>query len=139
MVNVPLPIQTLPCSLGGYFVQGRTFSAFDLSSGVYTALGTIDAGGNNVNAIGFNALDGFVYGVSRGANPNAVYRIGTGGQSEVLLTLPAGQDYYMGDIDESGQYWIGGGPPSTGGGSIYTVVDLNPTSATYGYVQRRIK
>lgn len=65
-----------------------------------------------------------MYGNTAGINPQKVYRIGAGGQTQPVATLPAGRQYYVGDIDSNGQYWLAA--PLFSGGFYWTQINLNP-------------
>src|SRR5690606_22734203 len=88
-----------------------------------------------VNAIGFNVLDGYVYGFLPGAGNRQIVRIAADGTVEEL-GRPTGipdANHNTGDVDENGQYWLStqsATAPSAG----WRRIDFAPGSPTYGQV-----
>lgn len=88
---------------------------------------------DNVNAIGYNVLDDYLYGI---ANPSRqLVRISSGGASSVVATFDATQmadaTANVGDVDGDGHFWFGSA------GSSWHEVDIAPGSPTYGSVLAR--
>ncbi len=96
-----------------------------LSDPEYSSLGTLE--NRRVNAIGYNGLDGYIYGLDWGSRQKMV-RVGSD-LSVVELDWPEGLPpvLVVGDIDEAGRYWV------TDGEDWY-VVDLVPGSDSYGTI-----
>jgi len=79
----------------------------------------------NVNGVGYNVLDGYLYGNTTNAAPFNIVRIGAGGAAEVVGPQPTGAaGFVMGDVDANGHYWI-----MTG--ATWYEIDLVPGSPTY--------
>src|SRR5690606_25340197 len=88
----------------------------------------------SVNAVGFNVLDGYVYGFLPGA-PRQIVRIAADGTVEEL-GLPAGipdANHNTGDVDENGQYWLST-QNATSAAAGWRRIDFAPGSPTYGQV-----
>ncbi|KAK7754819.1 hypothetical protein SLS62_003133 [Diatrype stigma] len=101
-----------------------------LQTGDYATVATDVTAANNVNAIGYNVLDDYLYGI---ANPSRqLVRISSAGASSVVATFDTTQmadaTANVGDIDGDGHFWFG-----SAGRSWYEV-DLVPGSPTYGTV-----
>jgi uncharacterized repeat protein (TIGR01451 family) len=123
------------CSAYGYLFQDPAVTPpgsiyqVDLASGAYTNYGTT---ADNVNAVGYNILDNYVYGYDQTAGE--LVRVSSDG-SLTPLGLPAGVNpalpYNVGDVDSAGHYWMMDGnsvPPQ------WYEIDLAPGSPTYGDV-----
>lgn len=83
--------------------------------------------GRRVNAIAYNVLDDYVYGLD--LHNKQIVRIG-GDLSVVEVGWPEGlPNSVLGDIDEEGRYWI-----SDGNSPTWYVVDLVPGSDSYGTI-----
>lgn len=96
----------------------------------------------NVNAIGYNVKDNFIYGLSQiNTSYASVIRIGSNGAYEVVTTnifmnLSLAMIGYafisVGDIDEAGYYWLSLGLQNS---QYYMKMDLTSTSSMfYGHV-----
>ena len=62
----------------------------------------------NINAVGFNVLDGYVYGHVQVTSPQQIVRVGADGSVEELgypPGVPVGSRH-IGDVDDNGHYWI---------------------------------
>jgi uncharacterized repeat protein (TIGR01451 family) len=123
------------CSAYGYLFQdpstvppGSIYQV-DLASGAYTNYGTT---ADNVNAVGYNILDNYVYGYDQ--NAGELVRVSSDG-SLTPLGLPAGVNaalaYNVGDVDSSGHYWMMDGNVNP---AQWYEIDLAPGSPTYGEV-----
>ncbi|GAA1724068.1 hypothetical protein GCM10009809_19820 [Isoptericola hypogeus] len=111
----------------------------DLVTGEFTqeATGFYDS---HINGIGYNLLDGYVYGWSNSASPGGtsepagLVRIGADYDVE-NLGLPEGTSastlFGAGDVDGDGVYW--GANPSAGQGTAWSwaAIDVDPDSPTY--------
>ncbi|KAJ8608155.1 hypothetical protein MRB53_039834 [Persea americana] len=131
VVVVEDPLPTIPCTRFGYLVQGGTsLYQLDLETGDSFLLG--GALGTNVNAMGYNVLDGYLYAVDN-ANGHVI-RIGATAATEVIVNFPP--SYFdtaanAGDVTTSGQFFY----MQVAAGSTLTrwsQIDLNPRSSTYG-------
>ncbi|NJO94735.1 MAG: lamin tail domain-containing protein [Pleurocapsa sp. CRU_1_2] len=125
------------CPAPAYLSQGTTNSTIklysvDLFSGGLSAISASDIPGG-INGIGFNQLDGYIYGMKSGTN-NIVTRLDKTGVATDLGSiagLPPG-NYNVGDVDSNGVLYV-----SAGGGTIYGI-DITPTSPNYRKVIKTI-
>ncbi|RYP68740.1 hypothetical protein DL771_006470 [Monosporascus sp. 5C6A] len=120
----------LQCDKYGYLIQYNSLYRVDLQTGAYQQVASAVSGGNNVNAIGYNSRDNYLYGI---ANPSRqLIRVSSRGQSTVVRTYTQAQmgaSANVGDVDSDGYFWFGSA------GSSWHQVDLRtPGSATYGTI-----
>lgn len=80
----------------------------------------------NINALGHNTLDNYIWGFDR--NSKRLIKIGSGFSIEYfnIPNTPVNADYYIGDIDNEGYYYA-----SEGSSDRYHTIDLNPNRSTY--------
>lgn len=105
----------------GYTIDLATGASRVFRSGIHSS---------NVNAIGYNVKDDFVYGMTFFGNPRQLVRIGANGDAQMLglpAGLPADSAFHIGDIDDNGQYWLSNGPE-------WWQINLNPGTPNYGKV-----
>ncbi|TWU74453.1 hypothetical protein ED733_004661 [Metarhizium rileyi] len=111
------------CSIDAYFVQGRHLLSVNLQSGHKKTLSkTVGGKSAMVNAIGFNTLDNFIYGLQG----KTVVRVSHDGSLKPMLQGTTVAN--AGDVDADGQFYY------SAGGKAWTQVDLKPGSASYGQV-----
>ena len=125
------------CSAFGYLFQSPNGDAtphnivqVDLATGAAT--NPADTTGA-VNAVGYNTLDDYVYGISSQSGPTSGHLIRVGSDGTFTdLGIPAGLGltYNVGDFDDAGHLWV----TTSGSTSSYAEIDLAPGSATYGTV-----
>ncbi len=95
----------------------------DIVTGEATTLGTLQ--GRQVNAIGYNGLDNYLYGLD--LQNQQLVRVG-GDLSVVEVGWPQGiVAGVVGDVDDEGYYWLLGG-------TTLSKIDLIPGSDNYGEV-----
>lgn len=95
----------------------------DIVTGTATTLGSL--ANREVNAIAYNGLDDYIYGLD--LLNKTIVRVG-GDASAVPIGWPDGlPSTVVGDIDEAGRYWIAEG-------WNWYVVDLAPGSDDYGLI-----
>lgn len=84
--------------------------------------------GGNINALGYNILDNFLYAfIAVANNRQQLIRIDATGEATLLrLRVPNGLN--VGDIDDQGQFWV------SARGNRWEQVDLKPGSRTFGKV-----
>jgi uncharacterized repeat protein (TIGR01451 family) len=119
------------CPATPYVSQGINntsikLNSVDLQSGVLTPISASNFAAG-VNAIGFNQLDGYIYGMKAGSN-NTVMKIdanGVGYDLGAITGLPLA-DYIAGDVDANGILYV----KSLVGTSAYGI-DVNSASPTY--------
>ena len=115
------------CDFNAYLFQYNDIYALDLASGSsYLVAENITPG--NVNGVGYNSTDGFLWGyLSTPSTPSSmIVRIGNDYSVEqyTIPELPSGNKY-VGDISKDGVYYF------KAGGSSYYKVDINPESDSY--------
>lgn len=95
----------------------------NMVTGAYDTANTIE--GHQINAIGYNVLDDYVYGWDLTAGATRIVRVAADG-TVVPLGTPAGSvnGSVVGDVDADGQYWVLNG-------TTWNQIDLEPGSATY--------
>lgn len=118
-----------------YFIGDTTLSKFTAANpaGAVVLNTTVGNSGTSINGLGYNVLDGFLYGtIINGANSLLVRISGTG--TSVVVTPLAGitGNIRGGDIDANGIYWVftqvSDSPVTT-----WYSFNLNPAAgATYG-------
>ncbi|KAG8665162.1 hypothetical protein FPOAC2_14418 [Fusarium poae] len=127
----PTPTSTPPpafsCDEGGYLVQGTVLYRLNLETGDNPAVNENVGPGGNINAIGYNILDNYLYGfvAVSGGRWQLIQIDAEGGHQ--LLPLTVDRFYSTGDIDANGQLWIG-----ASGTTAWAQIDLDPDSARYG-------
>ena len=112
------------CDYNAYLFQYNDIYALDLASGnSYLVKENVTPG--NVNAVGYNPADGYIWG-SLSTPSKSIVKIGKNFSTEVVYIpeLPT-SNRYVGDVREDGVYYL------KPGGSTYYLVDLNPNSNTY--------
>ncbi|MCB9823146.1 hypothetical protein H6800_02630 [Candidatus Nomurabacteria bacterium] len=113
-----------PSQLSLVVFSGQTASLQNVGS----PAGTFD-----YNGIGFNHLDGYIYGVSSDNNPGEILRIGSDG-SAVSLGIPAGLPvatnlvYNSGAVGDNDRYFIH--PATAGGTPNNDVYEIDISTAT---------
>lgn len=125
VTNTALPKFTCTANAPGLLFQGAptTEYAIDLITGESTTVKSA-MHPQNINGVGFNVLDGYVYGNTTTA-PYDIVRVGADGGVQVLGPQPAGAaGFVMGDVDADGHYWAMSG-------TRWYEIDLTPGSPTY--------
>jgi hypothetical protein len=122
---------------------GNSPAAFSCSSGFYqiadgslysiiptTAQRAFIANtGLTINAIGYNTLDNYMYGIVRsGASNGNLVRIGVDGSINLLGVVPWSPNVIAGDMDSSGNLWY---IPSAGGSTIVRVNVASRAQTSY--------
>ena len=119
---------SLECSSTAIQFAGNPSEWFDINliTGVSTSKGILNSN-THINAIGFNPLDGYIYGFD---NTNSVIaRIDNNKNVAQFNPLPIGLPslgYNTGAIDENGYYYL-----TTSGISTIYVIDLKQNSSTF--------
>ncbi|KAI8623227.1 hypothetical protein F5Y19DRAFT_459167 [Xylariaceae sp. FL1651] len=124
------PTPTLTCDKYGYLIQYNSLYRVDLQTGGYEQVASAVSKANNVNAIGYNTLDNYLYGI---ANPSRqLIQISSTGTSTIIknyTNAQIGASANVGDFDDQGYFWFGSG------GTTWHQADLrDPRSATYGSI-----
>jgi uncharacterized repeat protein (TIGR01451 family) len=119
------------CPALAYITQGVNansvkLNSVDLLTGVLSPISASNFPAG-VNAIGFNQLDGYIYGIKSNSG-NVVIRIDANGVGYELGAIPGLPlaDYNAGDVTANGILYV---KPATG--TTAYGIDLNPTSPTY--------
>ncbi|KAI7201484.1 hypothetical protein KC343_g10827, partial [Hortaea werneckii] len=120
--SIPIPFQTADCSINGYLIQRNELYSVDFTSGATNQIATLDTGGDNVNAIGFNIQDNLLYGVQAGATPRVV-SFNAQGQISGVLNIPDIGYRIVGDVDENGSLWL-----ADSQGGTWSQINLSPGS-----------
>jgi uncharacterized repeat protein (TIGR01451 family) len=131
-VTPPPPPPTFgSCPAPAYITQGVDINSIKLNSVNLLTGGLTPISSTNfpsgVNAIGFNRLDSYIYGMKGGTN-NTVMRIdanGVGYDLGAITGVPTAS-YTLGDVDANGVLYI----KSLTGTTIYGI-DVNSTSPNY--------
>ena len=112
------------CDFNAYLFQRNDIYALDLASGS-SYLVKEDVTPGNVNAVGYNPADGYIWG-SLSTPEKTIVRIGKNFNIEtfVIDELPT-SGRYVGDVSSDGIYYL------KGGGTSYYKIDLNPDSENY--------
>jgi uncharacterized repeat protein (TIGR01451 family)/fimbrial isopeptide formation D2 family protein len=127
---------TWQCTADGYLFQSPSATSHpvyqvDLATGAYTTPANTTA---NVNGVGFNPTDNYVYGVD--ASTQNPVRIGSDG-TVVQLPRPAGfipLSYNVGDFDEDGHLWISIDGQNYPTDAPWFEIDYAAGSSTYGQI-----
>lgn len=98
------------------------------ATGVQTTVSTNVGPGGAINAIGFNVLDNFIYGVVNNNGTNQIIRIANNGDFTLLPTVLETGFLNVGNVDTQGMFWI------SQNGRIWQQIDLDPASSTFGQV-----
>lgn len=92
------------CSIFGYLLQDATLIAVDLRDGSVGSRVQIGDGTTFMNGIGYNVLDGYMYGFFRAGPPAYLARLVSDG---TVTRVADGIGYIIGDIDNTGIMWAG--------------------------------
>jgi uncharacterized repeat protein (TIGR01451 family) len=130
LTTTPAPNLGL-CPAQAYITQGVNVSSIklnsvDLLTGVLSPISASNFPAG-VNAIGFNQLDGYIYGI-KSSNGNVVIRIDANGVGYELGAIPGLPlaDYNAGDVNANGILYVKAATGTTAYG-----IDLNSASPTY--------
>ncbi|SNR16392.1 T9SS type A sorting domain-containing protein [Tenacibaculum jejuense] len=110
------------CVTEAYLFQTNDVYAQNLASG-NAVLEGIDLALDNINAVGYNEKDGYIWGSLRFPD-NTIIRIGKD-YSTTTFEIPGASFSYVGDVNKDGIYYL-----RKSSNSYYTI-DLDPSSATY--------
>lgn len=125
-VIVQTPLPTLNCDPSGYLIQGSTLIRVNITTGSQVIVKTpVWPGPGNVNAIGYNVADNFLYGALSQAPFNLI-RIAANGDASSISPLNTTLAYNCGDVDDRSSFW------ATYNGGAWTQIDLVPGSANFG-------
>ena len=118
------PLEPFNCDYNAYIIQARTVYAIDLASGSsYMVEKDVTRNYSNVNAVGYNPVDGYIWG-SLDSQKNPIVKIGKNFQTETFYIPGLPGNRYIGDVSSTGIYHL------KHGSTVYRV-DLNPESDTY--------
>ncbi|WP_242269080.1 DUF6923 family protein [Bacillus cereus group sp. BfR-BA-01352] len=122
-VNDPLGCTTTMIQFAG---TPSTWFNINVVTGATVAQGTVNPA-LNINAIGYNTLDNFIYGYDQ--LTNNIVRVGNDGNVITLSPLPTGlpaDNYNVGAFDLNGFFYI-----SVNDIARFYVIDLRPNSSTF--------
>ncbi|CAK7215039.1 hypothetical protein SCUCBS95973_002340 [Sporothrix curviconia] len=127
IVIVVIKPPAFSCDAGGYLIQLNTLYRLDLETGVMTTVNEAVGDEDGINAIGYNVLDNYIWGVQELPSDEwQLIRIDSDGNGLAFdLVVPAADGYQAGDVDLDGQLWLWSADNS------WLQIDLDPTSATY--------
>ncbi|GAM83803.1 hypothetical protein ANO11243_017930 [Dothideomycetidae sp. 11243] len=113
-------------------INATTLFRLNLTTGLTTTV-TTSVGltsSDSVNAIGYNVLDNFIYGIDQAANGTSyIVQIAANGASRSVGVMPTPNAVWnVGDIDTSGRYWV------SVDGKRWAQIDMKPGSGTFGQV-----
>lgn len=120
------PGNTFDCDAGGFLIQQKTLYRLNLRTGDNPVLESDVGPARNINALGYNIKDNFLYGftnVGTGQQQQLIRIDATGDAILLPLTVPSGLN--VGDIDDNGQFWV------SSRGTRWLQVDLDPDSVTF--------
>ncbi|KAK1462464.1 hypothetical protein CCUS01_08651 [Colletotrichum cuscutae] len=121
------PGPTYSCDAGGYLIQNTTLYRLNLTTGVEQTVAANIGPGGQINAIGYNILDNFIYGITPVNGVNRIIRIASDGRTTLVGPPLSSNIYYnAGDIDILGRYWV------SSNGEQWVQIDMNPASSTFG-------
>jgi hypothetical protein len=122
------------CSTYGYLFQTidnttdvHSIYQVDLVTGESSEIGRTS---DNVNAVGYNTTDDYVYGVN--VDTGSMVQVASDG-TETVLPDPSGyiaSGYNVGDFDDAGHYWT----THSGNAQRWYEIDYAAGSPTYGQV-----
>jgi uncharacterized repeat protein (TIGR01451 family) len=136
--SVPAGAQVQPtfaCSVSGFVFQSpgwggpTSIQIVDLATGDTTPGPVLE--GRDINAVGYNVLDDYMYGFDNTSGSRSLVRIGADGSVTPLPVPPAidtSLDHYTGEVDGEGHYWLSSSTDD------WYEIDLVPGSLTYGEV-----
>ena len=124
-VLIQSPLPTLGCDPSGYLIQAMTLIRVNITTGTSVVVKS-SVYGNNINSIGYNVADNFIYGSVATTPFQSLIRIGANGDSNIVASLNSTLEYNCGDVDEKSIYW------ATLNGRNWTQLDLVPGSANFG-------
>ena len=130
-----VPIQDVPPSFGSCDTRAFLFQnaptdvfAVDLVTGAAPQVAN-DIVPANINAVGYNPLDDYIYGVDSAIGGTGLIRVGSDFTVQTLgfpTGMPTTLGFNVGEFDNNGHYWVNSGAT----GNVYEV-DMRPGSATY--------
>ena len=128
--RVPTVPAFATCDTRAFLFQSTPTDIFsiDLVTGGSTQVGT-DVSPVNINAVGYNPLDNYIYGMDSAATGTGLIRVGSDFTVQTLgfpTGLPTTVGFNLGEFDNNGHYWVNSGAT----GNVYEV-DMRPGSATY--------
>lgn len=136
-IAIESPFPTVPCDSELYYVDGRTLDKFSADTpAAYTVLNTTVGNGDNINALGYNELDNYLYGIVLNGVNSQIVRISGAGTSVVLNELPGlgTTNVRAGDISSAGVYWVFSQVTDTATTTWYSINLVPGSGAAYGTV-----
>ncbi|KAF3922388.1 hypothetical protein AA313_de0203387 [Arthrobotrys entomopaga] len=124
------PGPAITCNPLGYIINDGDLYSMNLSTSSLSLIKASFDAGVNVNAIGYNVLDNYLYAFDSNDWLVRINKQGTVQRIKQIASLDGG---ILGDIDGNGQYWISGGS-GTSGVSQWAQLNLNPYSGTYAAI-----
>ncbi|KAH8173324.1 hypothetical protein LIA77_07579 [Sarocladium implicatum] len=120
------PSPTFSCDAGGYLIQRRSLYRLNLESGANPLVSSNVGPSRGTNAIGYNVLDNYIWGVSQLANNWQLIRIDSEGGWKVYDTyIDTEAGWQAGDVGPDGHLYL------WSANGAWREIDVNPDSATY--------
>lgn len=123
-----LGIRFARCPTDAYLFQRNPSDAFSLNLATGSSSQEAASIGNrNINAIGFNLTDGFIYGSNNTDDDGTISRVDFNFNVSTLgpiVGLPSGRNYATGDVSPDGKLYV------KSGRNLY-IIDVDPASSTY--------
>ena len=124
------PPPTLDCDPYGYLIQNQTLFRVDISNGDTTPVKEKVGPVGQINALGYNPVDNYLYAMARNGSGNVLLQIGADGSSKVIPSdVPDSypEDYNNGAVTSDGHFWI------SSRGRMWRELDLSdPDSSNFG-------
>lgn len=111
-------------SIGNTGVSSTQLYTLNLATGVKSIISTSAGIPTTLSSLGFNKLDGFLYGVD--VSNGSVYRISQSGIPVTISTVTISGNPIGGEIDANGYFYI-----SKNNSNVIDVIDLNPARSSF--------
>ncbi|KAF3907055.1 hypothetical protein AA313_de0209499 [Arthrobotrys entomopaga] len=119
------------CDPYGYISNGTGLYRIDPPANNSTLVkANFDGATNHVRAMGYNALDNYIYGVEQGTG--WILRIASDATVTKVIQIANISTYVAGDIDSHGRFWVANQATSAVESQSWAEIDLNPFSNTFG-------
>ncbi|KAM5363686.1 hypothetical protein ACJZ2D_011884 [Fusarium nematophilum] len=116
------------CDVYGYLIQKRTLYRVDIATGKATLIRTNIGPGGNINGMGYNRFDNYIYAMVVDDTGSQLIRIGGDGGWTLMSARVTNRNIILGDIDNQGRFWF------SDTGRPWWAIDLHPGSANYGKI-----
>ncbi|KAK0613541.1 hypothetical protein B0T14DRAFT_606028 [Immersiella caudata] len=129
VISSAAPLPTFPCISDVYLIESNRLKDVSINLNTRVPVLVAEFQGGGIDAIAYNELDGYIYGVQRDATVASIFyvlRLGSNGGAETIYTFNGwvGGSINMGAIDADGVFWI-----SDSGRSV-AALDVSGSAAT---------